>query len=364
MEYESVSLMDANEPVSAAVAKIMRGEPCVIVLKNGHYYGIFDELDVREVADPSREKVGNLAERAPVITENMDTLTAVRMFLDGRFKTLPVVTEDGYKVIRRNKLLKYLHKNKMLPKATVGEVMTMPVLTLESNEPVGHAREVMRKNNVRRVVVTENGKIAGVLAMRDIISIAEVPTGRLPFVKEKHRSDTLPIKNYMREEVYMLPPTASVSEAVQLLQDSDASSVVVAEKGRPLGIVSVRDLFEVIATQKSQLPIYFSGMDRRDEEYMPEVRSTIERAVEKLEDIARIEYVAVHYKKQRYTGLRSMYEVKVRAKSDSIVSVSASDWDIRSATQKAARELLAVFKKQAGRARAKTNAWERDRRRE
>ncbi|MGB9634855.1 MAG: CBS domain-containing protein, partial [Candidatus Micrarchaeia archaeon] len=309
MEFEEAVEMDANEPVSLAMSELMKGAPCVVVKKNGEYFGIFDEMDVREVIDPSHEKLSNVCVNAPLLHENIDVRDAVKAFLNGRFKALPITTASGIKVLRRNKLLKYLYTQKLLPNVSVGEIMTVPVHTIEASESVGKAREIMRKNHIRRVVVTDNGRLAGIIAMRDLLTIYESGRTRLPFVRDRISSDKQPVRDYMVTEVITLPPTAKIADAITILHDSNASSIVVSEGDRPVGILSVKDLFEYIAAQREAKPVYYSGLDASDEEYLPEIRDTVENTVEKLKKIMRIEYVALHYKKQRYKGLRSRYEV-------------------------------------------------------
>ncbi len=364
MEFEDAIVMDVNEPVSSAVGKIIKGEPCVVVTKNGQYFGIFSSIDVNEVIDTSKEKLGTVCERAPLLNEGADTKEAVKTFLDGRYKALPVKSRDGWKVIRRNKFLKFLLKQNLLPNMKLGEIMNVPLHTLDHDESVGRAKEMMRKNHIRRIVITEDGKLAGVIAMHDLLVISESKKDRAPFVKEKVSNDRQPIRDYMNREVYTLSPTASISDAVQMIQDSDASSVIIAEGTRPVGMVSIRDLFEIVAAKKHEERIYFSGMDRSDEEYLPEIKSMVEKAMEKIEDFMKIEYIAVHYKKVKFKGLRNRYEIKIRAVGDQAISVSNADWDIRSATQGAVHELMTVLMKAHTKGRDIAKGRERDKRRD
>ncbi len=52
----------------------------------------------------------------------------------------------------------------------------------------------------------------------------------------------MPIDSLLRRPVYTLLPDAPCREAAQLLRDAGVGCVVVAEDGRPLGIVTDRDL--------------------------------------------------------------------------------------------------------------------------
>ncbi len=47
--------------------------------------------------------------------------------------------------------------------------MTTPVITVEASEPLWKVAEVMRTHNIRHVVVTKNGKLYGVISIRDLL---------------------------------------------------------------------------------------------------------------------------------------------------------------------------------------------------
>ncbi|MEL9991407.1 MAG: CBS domain-containing protein [Thermoproteus sp.] len=47
--------------------------------------------------------------------------------------------------------------------------MTTPVITVETSEPLWKVADVMRTHNIRHVVVTKNGKLYGVISIRDLI---------------------------------------------------------------------------------------------------------------------------------------------------------------------------------------------------
>ncbi|MEM4493713.1 MAG: CBS domain-containing protein [Pyrobaculum sp.] len=48
-------------------------------------------------------------------------------------------------------------------------VATKNVITVEYDQPVAKAAEIFRKYNIRHVVVTKNGRLFGVLSIRDLI---------------------------------------------------------------------------------------------------------------------------------------------------------------------------------------------------
>ncbi|MBP1449447.1 MAG: CBS domain-containing protein [Thermoproteus sp.] len=49
------------------------------------------------------------------------------------------------------------------------EFMSSPVIAVETGEPLWKVADVMRKHNVRHVVVTKGGRLYGVISIRDIV---------------------------------------------------------------------------------------------------------------------------------------------------------------------------------------------------
>lgn len=50
------------------------------------------------------------------------------------------------------------------------------------------------------------------------------------------------VREVMTREVCELPPSSTVTEAARVMRDRDLGDVVVAEGGRPLGVVTDRDI--------------------------------------------------------------------------------------------------------------------------
>jgi len=68
----------------------------------------------------------------------------------------------------------------------------------------------------------------------------------------------MPIERLIKRPVQSLPPEASCADAARLMRDANVGSVVVTRDGRPLGIVTDRDLaVRVIAdgVDAGRLPI-------------------------------------------------------------------------------------------------------------
>lgn len=58
---------------------------------------------------------------------------------------------------------------------SVIEVMTQPVLTMDGFEPVESANKFMAKNKIRHLAVTDEGKIVGMISVKDLVAFYSNP---------------------------------------------------------------------------------------------------------------------------------------------------------------------------------------------
>jgi CBS domain-containing protein len=62
------------------------------------------------------------------------------------------------------------------PKTTpVSEIMTSPLITLDSDQPVTDANQFMAKHRIRHLAVTVEGKIEGILSVKDLVAFYANP---------------------------------------------------------------------------------------------------------------------------------------------------------------------------------------------
>ena len=77
-------------------------------------------------------------------------------------KLMGIVTDTD--IVRRA-----VTANKNLSKLTVEKIMTTPVCTIEGDQPVDDAQDMMSELGVRQLGVTKDGEIVGVVSVRDVM---------------------------------------------------------------------------------------------------------------------------------------------------------------------------------------------------
>ena len=78
------------------------------------------------------------------------------------YEPLGIITE-------RDILERVILANKGLDEVVAQEIMTAPLLTIDSNRTIEEALEIMHKNQLRRLVVVKGEKLVGIVTERRLL---------------------------------------------------------------------------------------------------------------------------------------------------------------------------------------------------
>ena len=96
---------------------------------------------------------------------------AIRLMADNNITGIPVV-EDNLTLVgmlSEQDVLRLFHTYEDEKDRTVNDVMTQPAIHFEENELLLDVCYCLRDNSIRRVPVTSNGKVTGVISRSDIL---------------------------------------------------------------------------------------------------------------------------------------------------------------------------------------------------
>ena len=128
------------------------------------------------------------------------------------------------------------------------------VLTVQPDDTVFHALELMASKNVGAVIVTENDAPVGIFTERDY--------ARNVILKGRSSSNT-PIRDIMVSEVIFVKPEQTVDECMAIMSGKRFRHLPVMQGGKLAGIVSIGDLVKTIIDEQKftieQLQGYIGG---------------------------------------------------------------------------------------------------------
>jgi CBS domain-containing protein len=93
------------------------------------------------------------------------------MMADNNITGIPVVEDDSTLVgmLSEQDVLRLYHTYDDEQDRTVNDFMTQPAIHFEEDEPLLDVCYCLRDNSIRRVPITLNGKVSGVISRSDIL---------------------------------------------------------------------------------------------------------------------------------------------------------------------------------------------------
>jgi FOG: CBS domain len=117
----------------------------------------------------------------------------------------------------------------------VEDVMTRAIQTISADASAEDAWNLMRTQRIHHLVVTEGSRTIGILSDRD----AGGPRGTSV---RKNRT----VRDLMTTHVVTVPPTTTIRQAANVMRGRSIGCLVVADRARTMGIVTVADLMDLL----------------------------------------------------------------------------------------------------------------------
>ena len=135
----------------------------------------------------------------------------------------------------------------MNPKSLlVRDVMTKDVVTLERNEKLTVADDVMRLGRIRHLpIVDEDGALAGIVSQRDLFHSGLMRALGYGSHAKDRAMDLLVLKEAMKTEVVTITPAAPLAEAAKVMLERKIGCVVVVEGKKIVGIITESDFVKL-----------------------------------------------------------------------------------------------------------------------
>lgn len=125
----------------------------------------------------------------------------------------------------------------------VAEVMSSPVVAVRPTEPVAHAKNLMLRHGIKRLVVMEHGSPVGMVSMRDLAE----RLGKGTSAWRRRPIDRIPVARVMNTNFIAASPSTDVGQAANMLLHHRISGLIIAEGKQLVGILTKTDLARFFA---------------------------------------------------------------------------------------------------------------------
>lgn len=124
---------------------------------------------------------------------------------------------------------------KVIPR--IGQFMTPLPHTIEFDQPLARAHELMRKHHIRHLPVMQHGKLLGLVSIRDLHLIETL---------RDVDPNEVPVEDAMAEEPYTVSPDEPLDAVAAIMADQKLGSAVVVDGGQVQGIFTTVDALRAL----------------------------------------------------------------------------------------------------------------------
>jgi CBS domain-containing protein len=305
---KNFSAVHENDALSRCLDLFKKEMPPVLAVLDdkGKYAGVIARRwIIRARLDPATTKVKTLTRPAPKVTPTVPLSKAAKLMVENGVRQLPVF--EGKKLIGFVTDENIIHGavTQKWGNTEIKEIMTKAPYTIEANRSVGAALSLFRERGISHVPVMDNGKLAGIISIQDIIEHVFQPQHRQTLgeiVGEKVPMLSIPAKGVMSSPAITVQAETPLKEAEKKMHDYGISCLPVLSQEKLVGIVTKLDFLEPISQMEiseRKFTIQFAAKDIKvnpdEQSFMMDEFATFARKYENIFETGTLfAYIKTH----------------------------------------------------------------------
>ena len=129
----------------------------------------------------------------------------------------------------------------------ITEIMTDKLATVSMDDPLTVVKSVFDNCRVHHLLVVNSDLLVGVISDRDLLKAVSPYLGTAAEISRDTQTIKQPVHKIMTRNLVTLDATATVKDAVDVFNTHQISCIpIVDDAGRPIGIVSWRDIMSTL----------------------------------------------------------------------------------------------------------------------
>ncbi|MBP2142884.1 CBS domain-containing protein [Methanococcus voltae] len=305
---KAISMMETNRFHNLLVEK-----EGVIYLVNIH-----DLLLSNSVGQP----IGDLMYKPHGVLEDATVIDACFDIVNSGQRVAPVYNSKNNiaGIITDYDIIEAVSTSDILKDVSVDAIMTKNPITIDKNENVGKARNLMSKYGIGRLIVLdEDGEPEGIVTEDDIIKKIYKPKVKMTIgdIKgEKISRMSQSVSSIMSYPVVSAELTDSIPEVARILKENDIRGMPVYKNGTLRGVITRYDILKYIYDLKAESMIEVEIRGELEEEQRELAERILSSEVNKIVKYSRqLQWMKISIKKERDKGGSPFYNVKVYVKT-------------------------------------------------
>ena len=138
---------------------------------------------------------------------------------------------------------------------SVEETMSKTVVTVEMDDSLRMVKEIFDNTRFHHLLVVESGELVGVISDRDLLRALSPNIGMAAETAKDAASLNKKVHQIMTRKLVTIGQNAGIFDAIEIFNDHGISCIpVVDAEGKPVGIISWRDILKALGSQLGKHP--------------------------------------------------------------------------------------------------------------
>lgn len=346
-------VLKAEDLVGRAIALMSSNRAwfAPVVGEDENLVGVVSYRELLERRVGPRARISSVMYPPYSVSEESDVGDAVEKIFSLRVRGVPVVGRRNRLVgiITREDIIGHALATGALSNVNVSKVMSSPAITIEASEPVAKARWVMLRNGVSKLPVLEEGRLFGIVSMRDLaekIYYASNPLGARStgYFRAEEEVLAAPVREVATSPAVAVKISDPLQKIARLMLGEKISGFPVISEEKVVGMVTSYDIIKSMVRVKEDFTLEAKLSDLDDASQREALNRVVSTYIAKVARISRILDTKLVVKKlPRSSGGESAYIVSIRLKTDDdLFSVEEIGKDLLAVARRA---LETVFKR-------------------
>jgi CBS domain-containing protein len=130
----------------------------------------------------------------------------------------------------------------------VKELMVEEVTTLELNEELSLADDIMKLGRIRHLPVVDDGALVGIISQRDLYKASLASAMGFGEKAKRDFLKSLKVKEIIINDVITISPEADIKEAGKIMLDKKIGCLPVVEGSKLVGLITETDILRQFIT--------------------------------------------------------------------------------------------------------------------
>jgi len=252
----------ADDKLSSSLAKLASSHDATFVFDGKKFLGVINPYHCLIVNSyPGVTKSGRAVVMPPKLKLTDDVSRAVGLMAESKIHYLPVFNDrhEFQGIVTARRILRKVQKMAIFD-MTVGRFIASkrPLIVVNLDESLAQALNKFKKSKVSKLVVVDGReKLRGILAYYDLVAYLSAPKkkeGQGDRGGKKLSALRYKVRNFMKRRVLTVYGDDRLATVIQMILDQKIGSIVLVNReNRPLGIITTRDILELLFRQKRRI---------------------------------------------------------------------------------------------------------------